>query len=285
MTTTHATEILTGARFAFGSNWEKFLRVVNESRIQQAEESLRRMLNVDHLHGKHVLDVGCGSGIFSLAARRLGATVHSFDYDPQSVACTKELRRRNNPTDQGWIVESGSALDAEYLRALGSWDIVYSWGVLHHTGAMWDALKNVAPLVAPGGMLFISIYNDQKGLSIWWRSLKRTYNRLPTLLRTPYALAVMVPREIKCFVATTVRSKDPRTYFQRISQYAKQSSRGMSYWHDLIDWIGGYPFEVATPEAIFDFYTASGFELVKLKTCGGGLGCNEFVFRRSPAHA
>jgi 2-polyprenyl-6-hydroxyphenyl methylase/3-demethylubiquinone-9 3-methyltransferase len=90
----------------------------------------------------------------------------------------------------------------------------------------------------------------------------------------------MGPRELRSFLITTVRSRDPRTYFKGISQYAIQSKRGMSYWHDRIDWIGGYPFEVAKPEAIFDFYTTNGFELTKLKTCGGGLGCNEFVFER-----
>ena len=285
MTTNHATQMASGARFAFGSNWANFLHVLNDARIAQAEQSLRRMLNVGHLRGKRVLDVGSGSGLFSLAARRSGATVHSFDYDPESVACTKELRRRNDPLDDGWIVESGSVLDADYLRTLGSWDIVYSWGVLDHTGSMWDALANVAPLIAPDGLLFISIYNNQGYMSKWWRLLKQTYNRLPRLLRTPYALTVMVPREFKLFVASTASSKDPRVYFKGITHYAEQSSRGMSYWHDLIDWIGGYPFEVATPEAIFDFYTARGFQLVKLKTCGGGLGCNEFVFRRSPANA
>jgi 2-polyprenyl-6-hydroxyphenyl methylase/3-demethylubiquinone-9 3-methyltransferase len=285
MTTKHATELLSGERFAFGSNWANFLRVLNDARIAEAEQSLRRMLNVDHLHGKRVLDIGSGSGLFSLAARRLGATVHSFDYDPESVACTTELRRRNDPIDDGWVVESGSVLDAEYLRTLGTWDVVYSWGVLHHTGAMWEALNNVSQLVAPEGLLFISIYNDQQGLSVWWRWLKRTYNRLPRLLRTPYALAVLGPHEVMRFLRTTARSRDPRVYFVGISQYAARSKRGMSYWHDLIDWIGGYPFEVATPEAIFDFCAARGFEMVKLKTCGGGLGCNEFVFRRSAAHA
>jgi hypothetical protein len=54
----------------------------------------------------------------------------------------------------------------------------------------------------------------------------------------------------------------------------------MSPWRDLIDWVGGYPFEVAKPEAILDFYLRRGFTLKRLVTCGGSLGCNEYVFVR-----
>lgn len=139
-----STEIAKGQRFKFGANWKGFLAVLNEERIVLAEQSLRNMLDMD-LKGKRFLDVGSGSGLFSLAARRLGAIVHSFDYDPQSVACTEELRHRYFPSDDGWTVEQGSALDTQYLAHLGQWDIVYSWGVLHHTGAMWRALANIAP--------------------------------------------------------------------------------------------------------------------------------------------
>ena len=88
-------------------------------------------------------------------ARRLGATVTSFDYDPQSVACTRELRRRYFPDDAAWTVTEGSVLDRAFVDGLGTFDIVYSWGVLHHTGAMWDAIGLAAERVAPGGQFFI----------------------------------------------------------------------------------------------------------------------------------
>src|ERR1035438_5515350 len=135
-------EIAAGERFAFGENWWRFLSILDERRIAQAEDSLRGMLGVSDLQGKTFLDIGCGSGLFSLAARRLGACVHCFDYDPQSVACAQELRRRYFPEDTDWRIEEGSALDGNYLAGLGSFDVVYSWGVLHHTGAMWQALDN-----------------------------------------------------------------------------------------------------------------------------------------------
>src|ERR1039457_7334460 len=126
MAATSQEEIAAHERFAFGENWRRFLAILDEPRIAKAEESLRGMLDVANLTGKTFLDIGCGSGLFSLAARRLGARVHSFDYDPQSVACSTELRRRYFPDDSRWTVEAGSALDAEYLRSLGKFDLVYS---------------------------------------------------------------------------------------------------------------------------------------------------------------
>ena len=149
--TNHSADIWHGRRFEFGKNWTRFLSVLNEERIIEAEKSLRTMLGMESMAGKSFLDVGSGSGLFSLAAKRMGASVHSFDYDPESVACTRELKRRYFPDDVNWIIEDGSVLDSDYLGALGEFDIVYSWGVLHHTGAMWKALKNIVPLVRKGG--------------------------------------------------------------------------------------------------------------------------------------
>jgi len=261
-------------RFAFGDNWRRFLSVLDENRIQTGERSLCKMLQVSDLNQKTFLDIGCGSGLFSLAARRLGARVHSFDYDPQSVACAQELRRRYFPEDPDWRIEEGSVLDAGYLGALGCFDIVYSWGVLHHTGAMWRAFENAARLVAPHGKLFIAIYNDQGKISERWRAIKHTYNRLPAALR----FVVTVPVAIHLFWRPVLKDLfrlDPLASLRKVRQ-----ERGMSAWTDLIDWVGGYPFEVAKPETVIDFYLRQGFRLTRLTTCGGSLGCNEYVFMR-----
>ena len=281
MSTTHAGELARGERFEFGANWSRFLAVLDERRIKTAEESLRRMLEVADLGGKSFLDIGSGSGLFSLAARRLGARVHSFDYDPQSVACTRELRRRYFADDADWTIEEGSALDQAYVRALGTFDVVYSWGVLHHTGAMWPALANAALPVAVDGKLFVAIYNDTGTQARRWLWIKRTYNRLPRPLRTPFALAVSAPEESKGLLRALLKGR-PLDYVRTWTEYG-QSARGMSHWRDIIDWVGGYPYEVAAPEEIFEFYKTRGFTLTKLRCGGVGLGCNEFVFERREA--
>lgn len=268
----YSEELKRGERFEFGANWTRFLSVLDEERIVQAKNSLENMLGTHDLSGKTFIDIGSGSGLFSLSARMLGATVHSFDYDPKSVACTKELRRRYFSDDAKWIVEEGSVLDESYMSSLGRFDIVYSWGVLHHTGQMWQALNNAAPLVAKGGELFIAIYNDQGGTSRRWKMVKKIY--CSGLLGRFFMKLMFYPYfALGRLVADILKRCNPFTSY---SEYKK--SRGMSVVHDWVDWLGGYPFEVAKPEEIFDFFNQKGFALRRLKTCGGGLGCNEFVF-------
>jgi SAM-dependent methyltransferase len=264
-----------GERFRFGANWARFLDGLDEERIVEAERSLRDMLGVSSLEGRAFLDAGSGSGLFSLAAARLGASrLHSFDFDPDSVGCTQELRRRYFPGATHWTVERGSVLDPDYLTRLGRFDVVYSWGVLHHTGAMWEALGHAADLVAPGGQLFVAIYNDQGLASRGWLAVKRLYNKnalgrwLTCALFFPYFALAGAAADLS-------RGHNPFTRARRYKQL-----RGMSPLRDWHDWLGGLPFEVARPEAIFEFYRARGFELRRLRTCGGRMGCNEFVFER-----
>jgi 2-polyprenyl-6-hydroxyphenyl methylase/3-demethylubiquinone-9 3-methyltransferase len=260
-------------RFEFGSNWRRFLSTVDEDRIREAVASLSRMLVVEDLRGKHFLDIGSGSGLFSLAARRLGATVHSFDFDSESVACTRELKRRFFEDDNAWTIEQGSALDASYVRSLGRFDVVYSWGVLHHTGDMMTALDNATIPVSPGGRLYIAIYNDQGIYSTFWKHVKKIYCT-GTLGRVA-VLSVFVPLFfLRSLAAGLIKYGNPVAQFT-----GYRSRRGMSIYHDWVDWLGGYPFEVAKPEDIVEFYRGRSFQYENGSRTNR-LGCNEFLFRR-----
>lgn len=262
-----------GERFAFGQNWRSFLETLDEGRIREAEKSLQDMLGLDSLAGRSFLDIGCGSGLFSLAARRLGARVRSFDFDPQSVECARVLKTRFFPQDGAWTIDQGSVLDEPFLRGFGEHDVVYSWGVLHHTGDMWRALEAVIPAVRPGGLLFISIYNYLPRQTKRWQRIKRLYNQGP-LHKAVLTAGFVGYHAISNLIYGLRKYRSPLHKFR---EYRRK--RGMSLYHDWIDWLGGYPYEAATAEEIFRFYQSRGFTLQALRTTSG-LGTNQYVFRR-----
>ncbi|MCP4408665.1 MAG: class I SAM-dependent methyltransferase [Gammaproteobacteria bacterium] len=267
--TGHAAEIDSAERFQFGRNWLAFLQSVNEEKIAESISALQRMLNVTNLNGQSFLDIGSGSGLASLSAQRLGACVHSFDYDPESVACTREMARRFSAQGWAWSIEEGSVLDGGYMERLGTFDVVYSWGVLHHTGSMWSAIEQAMQCVKPGGVLFIALYNDEGLISTYWKTVKRFYNRHPGA-RGPLR-AIYSP-----YFVGFGRLINQLRYLS-----GSRTRRGMTLWYDMVDWLGGYPFEVATPRSVEDFASARHFERINHYYVGSGLGCNEYVFRKS----
>jgi len=269
-------EVAAGQRFEFGKNWESFLGKLNDERISISQCSLSDMLEVTSLSGKTFLDVGSGSGLSSLAARNFGANVTSFDFDEASVWCTSELKNRYYPTDESWSVMQGSALDNDYLCQLGRFDVVYSWGVLHHTGKMWAAIDNCLNLVNDDGKFFIAIYNDQGVKSHFWWIVKWLYNKLPRFLRKPFAYTAGFFVTFLMLLKYTVKSK-PMVILGPIFDY--KQSRGMSMLSDTVDWYGGFPYEFSTYEYLVDYIQSKGFKLQKGKAASS-LGCHELVFKR-----
>lgn len=258
-------------RFAFGRNWKSFLSTLDDHRIEEARRRLCESLDRDDLHGVRALDIGSGSGLSSLVMHRLGANVMSFDYDTDSVACTEELRRRYAPDATNWQVMQGSALDPAFMASLGHFDLVYSWGVLHHTGAMWSAVDLATTRVASNGMLLLALYNDQGRRSRAWRAIKRLYcsgkpgRWLVGTMFYPLFAAYALWQDLR-------HLHTPGTHAREYAQ-----KRGMSLLHDWRDWLGGFPFEVAKPEDVERKLAADGFVLRRQKLTHG-LGCNEFVF-------
>jgi len=273
------------APFAFGKNWARFLASLNDDRIKAAEDSLRNLLRREDLNRTQFLDAGSGSGLFSLAAYRLGAAVVSLDVDSDSVACAEELKRRYVKDLTRWQIVDGSLLDQAFLETLGKFEIVYCWGVAHHTGSMWVAIENLVLRVKDDGWLVLAIYNDQLYISRAWRAVKTIYHRLPHFLRPPYVFLIgfitFVKRLVVTMLACMIRLLTLRNPFVPLLNWASETqARGMHSWYDLVDWVGGWPFEVARPEEVFRFLRDRGFSLEELVTSGGD-GCNEFAFRKT----
>lgn len=267
--------------FGFGANWKDFVNTTfDRDTLERAKQSLVEFFGMDNFHGKTFVDIGCGSGLFSLAAFELGASqILSIDIDIDSVECCKHLHSlHGSPTT--WQVQLGSALDKDFIHSLGQFDLVYSWGVLHHTGSMWQAIENCMNLVKSQGYFYIAIYNKvhdwsffkdgRFGNSEFWLVEKKIYNSLPKVFQALINNTAM-------FLLICVYLLTFRNPFYWIQHH--RTLRGMSWKTDIIDWLGGYPYEYATACEIFQFFKARGFKLENLKTNGGLLN-NELLFKK-----
>lgn len=262
-------------RFEFGSNWLKFINNISKENIYEAEESLKKFLDLSTLTDLSFLDIGSGSGLHSLAAHRLGAKIHAFDFDPESVICTQKMKELFAPDDPNWIIERGSILDKDFVFGLGKFDISYAWGVLHHTGALWQALYNTHLTVKPGGLLFIGIYNDQGLISALWKIVKRTY--CSGWFGRALMLTIFYPTFfLSGLFIDLIKLRNPLMRYSNHKKY-----RGMSLLTDWRDWLGGYPYEPASPEEITHFFENLDYKLVRLQKTEHGFGNNQFLFRKS----
>jgi ubiquinone/menaquinone biosynthesis C-methylase UbiE len=255
--------------FDFGSNWQEFSRQrIDVDRTMIACESLRSLSGKKTLAGMSFLDVGCGSGLFSIAAHQLGATrVVGIDLNPRCIEISKENRDRLAPRS---MIEFciASALETATLEHFGVFDLVYAWGSLHHTGSMWTAIRNVARCVAPGGMLIVAIYNKHI-TSPSWKFIKWFYNQVPRLVQR---LMIVFFAGIIWIAKFLVTRRNPL-----------KKERGMDFWFDVIDWVGGYPYQYATYREVESFVTNQGFEMRRYISATVPTGCNQFVFDRKSA--
>lgn len=264
----------TDDRFSFGRNWALFVQnKFDRNRVEAAKISLKSFLGLETLTGKSFLDIGCGSGLFSLAAHELGADrVVSFDFDPESVMCCQTLRQLAGEPET-WNIFRGSVLNDAFLCTLGKFDIVYSWGVLHHTGAMWKAIENAACCATPHGIFFFAIYNRYRASILrrsetWWQ-IKRLYNRLPSLGKKTMEWAFITV----WFLLELIKGRKP---WHEIRNY-ESDMRGMDWRRDVTDWVGGWPYEYASPREIEECMVLLGWDLQHIKPTTGW-GCNEYVY-------
>jgi 2-polyprenyl-3-methyl-5-hydroxy-6-metoxy-1,4-benzoquinol methylase len=269
-------------RFAFGKNWASYADGIGELQVSSAVANLRRLLGGDDLTGRRVIDIGCGSGIHSLAALRLGAAeVVAVDIDEDSVATTTALLRRAAPLER-YRVAKASVFDLD-PATWGTFDVVYAWGVLHHTGDLATALDRVSTLVAPGGLLIVALYR-KTWLCGFWRLEKRWYAHTSPagqrIARTIY----------RRLIALDLRLKG-----RRLDKYASTyvGNRGMDLDHDIHDWLGGYPYQSVLPTEMTAAVTKLGFAMVRSFVSRGpllhvfgrnlgllGSGCDEYVCTR-----
>ena len=251
--------------YQFGKNWSKYLLHITEENIKSACNDLKRLLGKENLKGKTFLDIGSGSGLMSLAARKMGAKIISFDYDEDSVNCTKQVREKYYHDDQNWEVLNGSVLDTDFMNQFESVDIIYSWGVIHHTGNMWAAITNIINLAEKNSSdIVLAIYNDQGWISKYWFFIKRVNNKnlflkiATVMFHMPYLYVVRI--------------------LYRIFTGRFELERGMLYWYDMLDWLGGYPFEASTPNKIISHFEKYNYSVRYKNLCGNRHGCNEYYF-------
>ena len=266
--------------FSFGKNFQDYLeKYYNEDRLSIAMKSIKESLHMESLKGKTFMDIGCGSGIASLCAYRLGAKkIIGFDRDKYCIECSNYLKKKESNTSN-WKIDYGSVLDDNFLSKFPEMDVVYAFGVLHHTGNMWKAIENAASKVKKGGYLYFTILNKKVGLrgSKNQLKLKQLYNKSPSVLKKTLEYALIG----NFFFKNWLLLRNP---FKIINEQEKSTlSRGMTFRTGIVDWLGSIPYEFARPQEVFDFCTKKlKLNLIDILMMDetNSLGNNHYLFRK-----
>jgi glycosyltransferase involved in cell wall biosynthesis len=274
--------------FPFGKNWEHYVKTsFSDERVEISRKHLLVFLERNDLKGASFLDIGCGSGLHSYAAYRAGAThIISIDVDIHSVKTTTKIREMaGNPPN--WSVLQGSVLDADFMSTIEPVDIVYSWGVLHHTGNLWQAVKNASIPIKPGGLFYIALY-EKTAKSDYWIRIKKKYNSSSKFGKLLMELSYVSFNSMASAIVSGTRAlinsikyianyKENRGMsIKYIANY--KENRGMSFMTDIRDWLGGWPYEPATPEEVTDYCVNKlGLLNQKIKTGEANI---EYLFQK-----
>lgn len=267
--------ILVEEHFQFGKNWNNFSNSISKNNINNSLKSIQNLISKKDIENKSILDIGCGSGLSLLSFLKLGAkSVCGVDIDPMSVKTAKSVIEKyyNN---KNWSVEEKSIFDIN-LKTYPKFDLVYSWGVLHHTGDMWRSIDIASSLLKKNGVIFLALYQKTK-LCKFWELEKRFYVNSPkiiqkiirTLFKTLYISGLIVSK------------KNPKVFFQNYKE-----KRGMEWHYDIHDWLGGYPYESIKRRDLEIFLNKKGFVIenyfYKKNKLFGLLGshCDEFIARK-----
>lgn len=256
-------------QFNFGLNWKEFsLKALSEERVESARRDFRALIGDIQLENKTFLDIGCGQGLSALIASEEHADVVCNDINHISEQLLK-LNKAHFDISNPITFIKGSILEKSIIEKIKEchteYDIVHSWGVVHHTGNMYSAIDALCNLVKKEGYLVLAIYNRHWS-SPYWKLIKYLYNKSPNLIRR---MMICLFYYIIYIAKYLVTHKSPM-----------EKQRGMDFYYDVIDWVGGYPYEYASIQEISDYVETKGFKLVKSISAEVPTGCNEMIFKR-----
>jgi len=261
----------TSKQFDFGQNWKNFSKnKLDEQKIEQAQRDFIELVKGIELENKTFIDIGFGQGLGLLTSAKLGAKSVGVDINTKcketlefNKAHFSELKEVNIPVIVGSVLDKGVMQQIKDVHE--TYDVIHSWGVLHHTGKMWEAIDNSCQLVKSKGKFILAIYNKHWSSKSWYY-IKKLYNFSPGIIRHLMVYFFYVVIFMAKFLVTF---KNPL-----------KKERGMNFYYDVVDWVGGYPYEYASKEEVVTYMQTKGFDLIKYRAAEVPTGCNEFVFEK-----